>query len=458
MSQREVDRAASIRRRRVAAERAGFIEQLEPRSVLSGTGLFLAPPMSSLSDSMVVAPPPVAATALVTALKVTLPASVPNGMPTMARIAAVDAAGTPVFGFSGSVAVSSSDAAAAFPKSVTLVNGRAFVPVTFRTSGAQTLTVSDSAAPTRSASASTVVAPALVAAKFTVLMPAQVRAGVPTWVTAVAVDAQGRPVPTFGGSATVASSDTAATLPMVEVVFANGRASFPVTLTTAGPQSVTVTSLSESPLTGTSRTTVIAPQALASFVVMVPSRVFAGSPVNVTIIAMDASRRPIPTYAGTAVLASSDLAAVLPSSVTFRSGRATARVTFSTAGGQSLRISGGVAGDIVGTGTTTVLAAPVVASFVVMLPKAVAVGTPTMAVLLAVDAAGKPVPTFSGTATLASSDAAGTMPAAVTFVNGRARARVIFATLGEQTITATSGAVTGSGKTQVSEVTVLPTA
>lgn len=454
MSQREVDRAASIRRRRVAAGRAGFIERLEPRCVLSGTGLFPATPIPSLSDPVVVAPVPAAASAL----KVTLPPSAPNGVPTMARIAAVDAAGVPVFGYSGSVAVSSSDPAAAFPKSVTLVNGRAFVPVTFRSAGSQTLTVSDAADPTRSASASTVVAPALVAAKFAVVMPAQVRAGVPTWVTALAVDAQGRPVPTFGGSATVASTDTAAGLPMVEVVFTNGRASFPVTLATAGPQSVTVTSLSESPLTGTARTTVIAQQVLASFVVMMPSRVFAGSPVMATIIAMDASRRPIPTYTGTAAVASSDPAAVLPSSITFRSGRATARVTFSTAGVQNLTIKGGVAGDIVGTGTTTVIAAPIVASFVVMLPKAVAVGTPALAVLLAVDAEGKPVPTFSGSVTLASSDAAATIPASVTFVNGRARARVIFATLGEQTITATGGTVTGSGKTQVSEVTVLPTA
>jgi hypothetical protein len=46
----------------------------------------------------------------------------------------------------------------------------------------------------------------------------------------------------------------------------------------------------------------------------------------------------------------------------------------------------------------------------------------------------------------------------VKFVNGRALARVTFATLGEQTITASSGTLTGSGTTLVGEVAVTPVA
>jgi hypothetical protein len=285
-----------------------------------------------------------------------------------------------------------------------------------------------------------------------ILMPPQVRAGVPINVTAVAVDAAGKQLRSFNGSATVTSSDPAADLPMIEVTFRNGRASFQVRLETAGQQSVTVRSLSETPVSGTASTRVAAQPTVASFLVGLPRRVVAGTPVNVGIVALDAARRPIPGYSGTATL---------PESVTFINGRASARVTFATAGSQSLSVRGGAAGDITGTVTTTVTAAPVVTRFAVMLPRAVPVGVPVTVTLLALDAQGRPVPSHGGTATLTSTDAAATLPATVTFVNGRATARVVFATLGQQTLSASqqtpsapSGAIVGSGTTEVGEVTI----
>jgi hypothetical protein len=294
-----------------------------------------------------------------------------------------------------------------------------------------------------------------------ILMPPQVRAGVPINVTAVAVDAAGKQLRSFNGSATVTSSDPAADLPMIEVTFRNGRASFQVRLETAGQQSVTVRSLSETPVSGTASTRVAAQPTVASFLVGLPRRVVAGTPVNVGIVALDAARRPIPGYSGTATLSSNDPAATLPESVTFINGRASARVTFATAGSQSLSVRGGAAGDITGTVTTTVTAAPVVTRFAVMLPRAVPVGVPVTVTLLALDAQGRPVPSHGGTATLTSTDAAATLPATVTFVNGRATARVVFATLGQQTLSASqqtpsapSGAIVGSGTTEVGEVTI----
>jgi hypothetical protein len=136
-------------------------------------------------------------------------------------------------------------------------------------------------------------------------------------------------------------------------------------------------------------------------------------------------------------------------------------VTFATAGSQSLSVRGGAAGDITGTVTTTVTAAPVVTRFAVMLPRAVPVGVPVTVTLLALDAQGRPVPSHGGTATLTSTDAAATLPATITFVNGRATARVVFATLGQQTLSASqqtpsapSGSIVGSGTTEVGEVTI----
>jgi len=446
-------RPGRIHQRRPAAERAGFLERLERRAVLDGGSVF-PPFLPPLLDNVVVAPPPAA----VVGLKVTLPANVPNGLPVMARISAVDAAGMPVFGFSGSATISSSDTAATVPATVKLVGGSAFVPVTFRTAGSQTLTATDAVDATRSATATTTVAAPLVATKLTVLVPAQTRAGVPTTVTALAVDASGRPVPTFSGTATVASSDAGAALPLVEVIFKNGRATFQATFATAGAQTLTVSSLSDPKVSGTASTTVSAQPTVASFAVVMPPRVLAGVSVSAAVVAMDASRRPIRGYDGTATVTSSDPAAILPASITFKNGRAVMQVTLATAGNQSVSVRGGAAGDIAGSATVAVVPAPVLSAFTVRLPKAVLTGVPVMVALSAVDADGRPVWGYSGTVSLTSTDAAAVLPATVTFVNGRAYARVTFKTLGEQSITATSGAISGSGKTQVGEVSVTPPA
>ena len=294
-------------------------------------------------------------------------------------------------------------------------------------------------------------------ARLRLTIPPQVRAGTPTLMTAVAVDAAGRPVPTFTGSATVSSSDGAATLPLIEVIFRNGRASFAVTFATAGRQTVTLTSLADPTITATASTSVTASPTLAAFLVAMPRRVDAGKPVSVSIAAVDAANRPIPGFTGTASLASSDSAATLPASVNFVNGRATARVTLATPGSQSVTVRGGLTGDIVATAVTQVVATPVAVAFTVTLPKAAAVGLPVIATIVAVDAQGRPVPTFSGTATLSSSDSAATLPPSVRFLGGRATVRVTFGTLGEQTLAATSGpsvggSISGTAKTQVAEV------
>lgn len=103
-----------------------------------------------------------------------------------------------------------------------------------------------------------------------------------------------------------------------------------------------------------------------------------------------------------------------------------------------------------------VVAAPVATRFAVMLPKAVPVGVPVLVTLVAIDAQGKPVSNVNDSATLASSDPAAKFPATVKLVNGRAVVRVVFGTLGAQTLTATSGLVVGSGTTQVGQVTIQP--
>ena len=210
-----------------------------------------------------------------------------------------------------------------------------------------------------SGSASSTVTLPVIRESLRITMPAQSRAGVPITVTAVAVDAAGRPLTSFSGSATVVSSDAEARLPLVPVIFRNGRASFQVTLATAGRQSITVRSLSEEPLSGTARTTITAAKVASRFAVMLPRAVAVGVPVTVTLVALDAQGRPVTSHRGIATLTSTDAKAKFPSTVAFVNGRATVRVVFGTLGPQTLSASQGTpsappSGDIVGSGTTQV--------------------------------------------------------------------------------------------------------
>ncbi len=201
------------------------------------------------------------------------------------------------------------------------------------------------------------ISPPVVAARLRLTMPAEVRAGVPTLITATALDAAGRPVTSFNGTATVASSDDGASLPLVEVSFKNGRASFTVTFATAGRQSVRVTSLDDPAITARASTSVRAAAVAVAFSVTLPRSAAVGVPVFATIVAVDARGRPVPTFSGTATLSSSDAAAKLPSSVRFTAGRAVVRVTFGTLGAQTLtafRVWSGPDGAIHGSGTTQV--------------------------------------------------------------------------------------------------------
>jgi hypothetical protein len=192
-----------------------------------------------------------------------------------------------------------------------------------------------------------------------ITMPSQVRAGVPITVTAVAVDAAGRPLSSFNGSASVTSSDPAANLPMVPVLFRNGRASFQVTPATAGKQSITVRSLSDAPVSGTASTTVTAAQVASRFDVTLPRAAAVGVRVTVTLVALDAQGRPVTSHRGIATLTSTDAQAKFPPTVTFVNGRATVRVVFGTLGPQTLSVRQGTpsappSGGIVGSGTTQV--------------------------------------------------------------------------------------------------------
>ncbi|WP_224247027.1 S8 family serine peptidase [Hyalangium gracile] len=83
------------------------------------------------------------------------------------------------------------------------------------------------------------------------------------------------------------------------------------------------------------------------------------------------------------------------------------------------------------------------------LPATVQAGAATSFTVTAVDAAGSTATSYSGTATLTSTDPQAVLPATLSFTAGVATGSVTFRTLGSQTLTATDTTLTGSASTSV---------
>ncbi|MCY2987767.1 MAG: dockerin type I domain-containing protein, partial [Planctomycetota bacterium] len=177
------------------------------------------------------------------------------------------------------------------------------------------------------------------------------------------------------------------------------------------------------------------PIAPAQLKVSLPTTVQSGQPVMVQLVALNAENHLVDSYSGTANLTSSDATATLPASVTFEHGRASIQVTFATEGSQTLTVTDANDATLTGQATTNVLAPAVATQLAVLLPENVPSGVAVTVQLVALDAQRHLVSNYSGAVSVASSDATVTLPASVTFEQGRASFVVTFATAGSQTLT-----------------------
>ena len=141
-------------RRNSPSPRLG-IEGLEARAVLSGMPIDLVGLVNDGLSRLTGGRLPAidagywATDVEATGFSVVLPSAVPNGLPVRALIMAVGADNRPA-SFTGDVTLSSTDGAAVLPETVSLSRGRAFVSVTFKTAGEQTLSLSSGMSATRS--------------------------------------------------------------------------------------------------------------------------------------------------------------------------------------------------------------------------------------------------------------------------------------------------------------------
>jgi plastocyanin len=153
----------------------------------------------------------------------------------------------------------------------------------------------------------------------------------------------------------------------------------------------------------------VSPPSATQLQVMAPASVTAGSPFDITVIALDSNGNIVPSYAGTVTLTSSDpFPGVLPASYTFTLADQGTHTfsgggTLFTAGPQTLMVQDTGAGTISGTAALAVGAAP--ANHLVITAPATAVsGTAFDVAVTALDPYGNVDTNYLGTVTWSTND------------------------------------------------------
>ena len=273
--------------------------------------------------------------------------------------------------------------------------------------------------------------------------PANFVAGTSAQLTVTALDAGGHRVG-YTGTVHFTSSDAQAVLPANYTFTAAdaGQHAFPVTLKTAGSQTVTATDLTNSGLTASATVTVNPAAASTVMVSGFPSPVTAGTAGTFSVTIKDAFGNVVTGYRGTVHFTSTDMRAMLPADYTFTAADAGTHVftaTLKTAGSQSITATDTTTASLTGTQSgITVTPAAVSVLAVSANPPTVTAGMPVMLTVTAQDAYGNTVTSYGGTIHFTSTDPRMLLPADYTFTAadmGVHTFTVTPTTAGTQTIT-----------------------
>ncbi len=90
-------------------------------------------------------------------------------------------------------------------------------------------------------------------------------------------------------------------------------------------------------------------QSTTHFSVTAPATATAGTALNFTVTALNATNNAVASYSGTVHLSSTDSQAVLPANATLTNGTGTFSATLKTAGSQTIAATDTVAASIIGT-------------------------------------------------------------------------------------------------------------
>ncbi|MGH7462047.1 MAG: hypothetical protein ACREMA_13635, partial [Longimicrobiales bacterium] len=294
--------------------------------------------------------------------------------------------------------------------------------------------------PTITGTSNTITVLAAAAHHFLVSAPTSTPAGSPFGVTVTAQDRFNNTATTYTGTVHFTSSDVGAGLP-ANYQFVPGDAGVRtfsgVTLTATGNQSITVTDAVSSAFSGSVLINVTG-GLVARFAVSAQTNTTAGSPVVVTVIALDALDNVIPSNF-TVQLTSSDPQALMPPSATLANGIGFFVAILRTAGTQTITASDATTASINGTSNSVSVAVSALHHFgFPSVPSGVITGNSFDFTLAAQDAFNNTVPTYNGTVQFSSNDPGGpTLPGNAALTGGVGTFSATFKTPGNRTLTAT---------------------
>jgi hypothetical protein len=164
----------------------------------------------------------------------------------------------------------------------------------------------------------------------------------------------------------------------------------------------------------------------------------AGTAINITVTALNASNQVVPGYTDTIHFTSSDGLATLPANYTFTTGNDgsdTFSVILDTAGNQTVTATDTSHSTINGSVTITVSPAATAAFRVSGFPSPTTAGVSGSFTVQATDAYGNAVTNYSGTVHFSSSDSAAVLPSNTTLSNGAGTFSATLKTAGTESIT-----------------------
>jgi hypothetical protein len=285
-----------------------------------------------------------------THFRVDVPPSTTAGAAFSATVTVLDDANNVVLFYTGTVHFTTSDSQGILPADYTFTTGDQGVhpfTVTLKTAGRQTVTVTDTIAGFVSGTAPVTVTPADAATLTLSGFPSPITAGVAGNMTVTFKDAYGNVATGYTGTVHFRSSDGQAVLPGDYTFTAAdaGTHTFTATLTKAGSQVLTATDTVNGALTSSQAGIVVIGADLDHFALIAPVVVTAGSPFDVTVLALDAFNN-FATYTGTVSFTSTDndSGVVLPPPYTLSADDAGAHVfrngfTLITEGLQTLTVT-----------------------------------------------------------------------------------------------------------------------
>jgi hypothetical protein len=345
-----------------------------------------------------------------------VPSGTAAGSAMSVTVAALDIYGNAATAYTGAVHFSSSDAEASLPADYTITaadRGAHTFPVTLKTAGMQSLSVTDTANPAFTFTAGVQVVPNLPSVWTFAGMPTTTTAGAAQTFTLIAQDAYGNLATNYRGTLSFSSSDSQASLPFDYTFTAAdaGRHTFTVALRTAGTQSITVADIFGFAFPGTLSGITVTPAAAATVQLTgLPTATTAGLAQSFTVTLRDAFGNIATSYTGTVAFSSSDPIAALPASYTFTTADAGTHVftaALKRAGTQSVTVTDTAASALTSTETGIVVSPAAVAQFAISGPTSVTKGVGFKITVTTEDAFGNLNTGYRGTVHLSSTDATG---------------------------------------------------